>query len=349
RDGALFLLGPDGGDERLLTDAVPVSWPAWSPDKSRIAFVSLAMDSLSGNAKLYTIDTNGENLTELAQWVSPYSAPAWSPDGANLAYTSLAAFDGARERGTISIHLLDIASGRIEDLTGDLVSHAISPTWSPRGDRLAFISQVTRNIPGDGLLHQESSLHLLTLVTGETRQIANPRLGDAVRVSWSPAGDWLLIYGEYQGAWYETNSTSLHLLDVTTGALTDLNPAERQVSRPVWSPEGERFAYLEGQTAILIRTLELDQRSYNVISPAAGYLTWAPDGGALFVAAADSTSASRLIALDGSAPSQTALDLQYDLSAQYGGPPQWSPPHRFAPPSPPTVSGTAFDLEGDGT
>ncbi|MDQ3044485.1 MAG: hypothetical protein M3R06_04960, partial [Chloroflexota bacterium] len=54
RDGALFLLGPDGGDERLLTDAVPVSWPAWSPDKSRIAFVSLAVDSLSGNAKLYT-------------------------------------------------------------------------------------------------------------------------------------------------------------------------------------------------------------------------------------------------------------------------------------------------------
>lgn len=58
--------------------------PAWSPDGSKIAFIS-NMDG-GGWFDLYTVDPSGENLEHVVDAYGDQHAPSWSPDGKTLAY-----------------------------------------------------------------------------------------------------------------------------------------------------------------------------------------------------------------------------------------------------------------------
>ena len=76
----------DGSDRRRLTsnDWDDVS-PAWSPDGSRIAFVSHREDG----PRLFTIAPDGSDERSVASSVQAQTnAPVWSPDGSRLAFVA---------------------------------------------------------------------------------------------------------------------------------------------------------------------------------------------------------------------------------------------------------------------
>ncbi len=58
--------------------------PAWSPDGSRIAFVS----NRDGNAEIYAASTDGSGVTRLTKDPADDFSPAWSPDGLWVAFAS---------------------------------------------------------------------------------------------------------------------------------------------------------------------------------------------------------------------------------------------------------------------
>jgi Tol biopolymer transport system component len=84
----------DGGSTELFVrDA---SWPVFSPDGARIAFVSIAdrngeacgSDECSYNGELYVMDADGENARRLTRNKGDDIAPAWAPDGSRIAFNS---------------------------------------------------------------------------------------------------------------------------------------------------------------------------------------------------------------------------------------------------------------------
>ncbi|MGI8687029.1 MAG: S9 family peptidase [Thermomicrobiales bacterium] len=85
----LFTVPITGGEATPLTDG---PWndaqPAWSPDGSRIAFVSRRTPDREWTnvSDLYTIPAEGGDVTQLTKSVGPVAAPAWSPDGIRLAF-----------------------------------------------------------------------------------------------------------------------------------------------------------------------------------------------------------------------------------------------------------------------
>lgn len=87
RDGPTmsgYLVNPDGSNLRRIEAEVWIEYPAFSPDDSKIAFMSI--DGSSYSIKVIGLAT-GE-ITQLTHGPGEDGWPAWSPDGSTIAFSS---------------------------------------------------------------------------------------------------------------------------------------------------------------------------------------------------------------------------------------------------------------------
>lgn len=103
--------------------------PAWRPDGALLLYVRNDRDGAKGVPRIYRF--NPSTKKSGAVTAPGYLHPSWSPDGRYLAATKTSAF------GT-DVVILDASTGaELLRLTGDGDSWA--PTWSPRGDQIAWL------------------------------------------------------------------------------------------------------------------------------------------------------------------------------------------------------------------
>ena len=81
RGGNVWTIGADGTRARLLVRSAYS--PAWSPDGSRIAFVS----GRSGDEEIYVARADGSGVTRLTKLPGADLSPAWSSDGRRIAWS----------------------------------------------------------------------------------------------------------------------------------------------------------------------------------------------------------------------------------------------------------------------
>jgi TolB protein len=129
RKYALEVADSDGHNPRpVLVSRQPLMSPAWSPDGTRLAYVSFE----SGAPVIYVQDV----MTGAREAVSRYNglngAPAWSPDGRKLALV-------LSKDGSPNIYVLDLSSRGLQQLTRNFAINT-EPLWSPDGRFLYFTS-----------------------------------------------------------------------------------------------------------------------------------------------------------------------------------------------------------------
>ena len=86
--GRLFQVETGGGEPRPLTDGERVdAEPCWSPDGTRIAFISQS-DHADQSPQVYLVAADGSEARRVCTTAGGVSALSWSPDGSRLAFLS---------------------------------------------------------------------------------------------------------------------------------------------------------------------------------------------------------------------------------------------------------------------
>jgi dipeptidyl aminopeptidase/acylaminoacyl peptidase len=176
--------------------------PHWSPDSSRIAFVSNRTGKefdLDRNTDVWTIPATGGALTKISDHIGPDTSPRWSPDGTKIAF--LGAED---EEAPPMIYLAPSTGGKSVAINKSFDQTATELQWAEQGRALYFDSGVKG----------ETHLYRMDASTGATTAVTTgPR---AVR-SASVSGK-LIAY---------LSNDFTHLDDLY---VRDANSAERQLT-----------------------------------------------------------------------------------------------------------------------
>jgi len=181
----LYVMDADGGNVQQLTDTPQVSEhdAAWSPDSRHIAYdrAPITAGGTRQSAQIWIIDADGSNANALTTGSSRNMRPAWSPDGSTIAFMSdrHAEFNLSlmgTEEGDLEIYLMDRDGSNIRRLT-EFAGTALSPAWSPDGQRIAFHGR------GDG----NSNIYVMNAAGSNQRRLTNEPRVDG-RPTWSPDG-----------------------------------------------------------------------------------------------------------------------------------------------------------------
>ena len=126
--------------------------PVWSPDGTRIAFMSNRDGT--GNPEIYVMNVDGSGVRRITNNPAADTSPTWSPSGTQIAFTS----DRA---GSPQIYVVGADGLNLRRITmGE--SWADRPTWSPAP--FNEIAYAGRTGPG-------FDIKVYDLATGATRQI----------------------------------------------------------------------------------------------------------------------------------------------------------------------------------
>jgi dipeptidyl aminopeptidase/acylaminoacyl peptidase len=269
----LWIVGSDGLDHRPLTSGREYdSSPRWSPDGTRLAYISTA----GGTAQIYLrwIDSG-----QTARLTSLDTAPAnisWSPDGKYLSFSSFvpeqgpqiaqlpspppgakwgdppmaynrlayraAGYPGSYLRpGFRQIFVVSSDGGAVRQVTsGDSPNGTNTAVWSPDGKYL--IVSANRH-PESDHEYLDSEIYEVAVADGSLRALTH-RYGPDATPALSPDGRWIAYTG-FDDRHQTHQTTKLYLMNRDGSGSHSLSDAlDRDIQSPQWAPDNSGVFFL---------------------------------------------------------------------------------------------------------
>jgi dipeptidyl aminopeptidase/acylaminoacyl peptidase len=321
----IWLADAATGVARQLTNAKKSSQsPAWSPDGSKLAFISDRTDK----RQIYLISPQGgeaEALTSLEDGVGSF---AWSPDGKTIAYTateakSAAIKDREKKYGEFQVveqdqrmtHLFafDLSTRVTRTLTSGAFTVG-SFAWSPDGRSIAFDHRVNPLLANGG----SADISIVTVADAAVRALVTQDGPDSNPV-WSPDGSRLAFQTAMANPAFFYSNSVIATVPASGGTPTVLSSAfDEDPSIVAWKPGGIFFA-ATARTYSYLYKLDPDTKAVARVSPADqsvdSSFSLSKDGSAYASLRGDARTMSEVYVVSGSSRTPQEKKIT-DLNAQ---------------------------------
>lgn len=216
RRNELFIMDADGSKNRFFTKG---SSPSWSPDGTRIAYLSSGEPS--GN-QLFIKYKNMEGATQITRLEKTPSNIKWSPDGKYIAFNMLVPYSNPW-----NIKMPEKPKGAKWTEGPKVITQL-----TYRRDRVGYVEE--------GFTH----IFIVSAEGGTPIQVTHGNY-DHSGVEWTPDGKEILFTSlRVEDAEYEYRQSNVYAVNINSKEirqLTDRNGIDRS---PVVSPDGKKVAYI---------------------------------------------------------------------------------------------------------
>lgn len=213
----VYIMDYDGHADsvkRITYDNNIALFPAWSPDRMKLSFMSYK----NGNPDLYLFDFTTGLVRHFLGHPGMNTAPAWHPNGKSIAVT-------LSRDGNAEIYAVGARDAALTRLTKNPAGDC-SPCWSPSGNELAFTSD-RRGYPHVFVMNADGS---------NVRQITTGRWQDD-NASWSPDGRWIAFCSS------AGRNFDIFLVTPSGDQIFQLTRGQGSNESPSWAPDSQHIVF----------------------------------------------------------------------------------------------------------
>jgi len=301
-DADIWLVSTSGGEPtRLTTSKKSDTFPRWSPDGKRLAFVSAREEK----PQVFLISPFGGEAEKLTNSKSGVQSFQWSPDGNRIAYVAPVEPTAEEEKKLkdkddsqvidqnfkfTRIWIVDVTSRKaVELVKGDY--NVSDPQWSPDGHRLAFVVNPTPKAD-DGTLSDIWAIDLAGGTSEETQGLQK-KLSELKENLAKLEGRGGPTYFRFMEVQSQIGSVQGEITQKS--GLRKLTNNDGPDTSPRWSPDGKSIAYLSRELKgadvgqLRLTLLNIDSGTTSSITQnfeyQAGAAKWSADGRQLYFTA----------------------------------------------------------------
>jgi dipeptidyl aminopeptidase/acylaminoacyl peptidase len=333
----IWMIKVDGTNDRQITFGQEgESSPRWSPDGNLLSFTSSRPGKARGS-QVWVLDRRGGEATQLTDVKGRLQGYEWSPDSKRLALAigdpdpeseptpppaagaspatprvlKPIVIDRYRFKQDVQgyllsgrhtyIYLFDAATKKLDRLTTSKWDEG-SPSWSPDGSRIAFVSNHVEDPDRD----PSGQLYVAEAKPGVTEKQLTPTSVRASRSrpEWSPNGKWIAFIDGDERKYGAYNMDHLNLVASDGSAPPSrFKPAEdldRAVGSPKFSPDGTwlMFFVVDDRSVYPARAKITGGPIQRPLKPPIVISSWNQNGGQTVLLSGGDTKATEIYVVD---------------------------------------------------